>query len=60
MPVDSAPTPPSAYVLGERIGNVSQEVSLVLARLMDFGNNTLPESNAYDLGSMRIRGDLPS
>ena len=49
-PIDSAPTPPSTYVLGERVGNVSREVSLVLASLMDFENINLPESNAYDLG----------
>lgn len=49
-PADNVATPPSTYVLGERIGNVSQDVALVLASLMDFDDACLPESNAYDLG----------
>lgn len=49
-PIDSAPTPPDTYVLGERIGNVSREVALVLAGLMDHQNVSLPECNAYDIG----------
>ena len=49
-PIDSAPTPPSTYVLGERIGNVSREVALVLASILDFEDVTLPECNVYDLG----------
>lgn len=49
-PIDSPPTPPSTYVLGERIGNVSREVALVLASLMDVENVSLPECNAYELG----------
>ena len=49
-PADSLPSPPSTYVLGERIGNVSREVALVLASLMDFDDACLPECNAYNLG----------
>ena len=37
-------------MLGERIGNVSREVALVLASLMDVENVSLPECNAYELG----------
>ena len=49
-PADKESVPPSIYALGERIGNVSSEVTLVLASLMDFDDASLPECNVYNVG----------
>ena len=49
-PVDVASSLPYDYHLGERIGNVSHEVALVLASMMDEQDLDLPDYNIYDVG----------
>ena len=49
-PADKEAISPSTYAPGERIGNVSREVALVLASFMDFDDVCLPECNVYNVG----------
>ena len=49
-PIDIPSSLPYNYHLGERIGNVSREVALVLASVMDADDLDLPDCNIYNVG----------